>query len=62
MKYILIIFFFGQISTGGAGGVAMQEFNSKESCEYAKQIIFKKVSTFNRWSDRNGDLVECVKK
>ena len=56
MEYILIAFL--TVNNWEAGGLDMQEFNTKSSCESAKYIITKSIKN----KRVNIKILECIKK
>lgn len=62
MKFILILTFLSSSGTGGAGGLSMTEFNSKESCENAGQLWFDTSIKKLGYSAKLNSSFICVEK
>ncbi|MCK9369194.1 hypothetical protein M0R04_04585 [Candidatus Dojkabacteria bacterium] len=65
MSWILIIIFGVGIGGYGRGlAVNSQEFDSREKCEYTKQIIINEYNTFGSRLVNNNNLqmISCVEK
>jgi hypothetical protein len=58
MEFILIIFL--TLRGWEAGGLTMQEFTTKESCEKAKSTIMHSIED-SRWKI-NIKLLQCIRK
>ena len=57
-EYILIVLLTTGVYDGDGSSIAMQDFNNKPRCEYARAII-EQANTSNRVNIR---VLRCVKK
>lgn len=60
MKFVLILTLMMQGSFGGAGGVAMQEFNNKADCVVAGDVWIALAN--ERWYKKKEAFYLCVPK
>lgn len=62
MKWILIAAFVTGHTMGGSKGFSFQEFDSKETCETAKQKATEMAAKVRGSADPGQFQLDCVKK